>query len=1507
MFKASLSYCLLLFSLLHHQVLAQHEKYALVIGVKTYTHVAPLQNSLNDAKDMSATLKKKGFHVVELYDPPTKRVMQESIRQYFQLVRDKKDAAGLVFYSGHGMQVKGVNYLIPAEANPSIEADLDDQCVNMDYLMRALQEAGNGLNIIILDACRNNPFRSFTRSGEKGLSMVESPKGSYIVYATKPGSVASDGVGRNGLFTSKLLQYINTEGLNIEQVFKQVARDVAIESADQQRPWISSDYTGDFYFTPNANSIGNQLPSGTSFVNSIPANVPTPVNRTSRKLLEAVADDKTRPYGKDNPVFTITYSGLMDGETLDRPPVVTTTATKASLPGTYTITPTGGADTDYDFSYRSGTLTITKLNQRVTLALPAGMKEGPSAYILRGSATSGEPVTYSLVSGNATLNDNLLTVNGPGAIVIKASQKGSAIYEPAEVVVSSEAKARISMIARADDKSRPYGKDNPPLTVTYPGLMDGESIDRPPVITTTATKASLPGTYPITITGGGDEDYDLSYESGSLIITKLSQKVNLTLPPMKEGQGSIALKALSTSGEPVQYELLAGNAKLTDNILTVQGPGPITIKASQKGSAIYEPAEVVVSGEVVARMNLIAKADDKIRPYNTDNPVLTVSYSGLLNGESLKSPSVATTTATRASLPGNYPIIASGGYDDNYNIAYENGTLTITKLIQAVSFFLPDQMLEGDSFELSAMATSGEPVTYEVISGDAKIVNNRLTIHGSGTISVRAIQKGTALYAQAEAVATTEVAGKMTVLARADDQTRPYGMENPPLTVTISGMLNGESADHIDEFPHATTNANKNSIPGTYEIAVAGGTDDQYKFNYKTGTLTITKLFQNVSLSLPKDIKVSTTPYTLTATSSSGAPVSYSLLSGNATLSNDQLTVIGPGLITIKASQIGTSIYEPAETEVTTMAVMPVIAESSGRSSRGSAGKMSLIVKVDDKTRPYGTKNPEFTMRYFGLKSGEAAIDVSPVVSTTATKNSLPGTYPITAEGGMDDDYNFSYQNGTLTITKLAQTINFSLPDGLKQSTTPFTLSAVSSSGEPVIYSLVSGNARLTNNQLTVFGPGPITVKATQAGSAIYEPAEAVATGTPGEAKTTTVNPPARANATSGKMNLIVKIDDKVRPYGAKNPEFTIRYFGLKSGEAAIDLEPIVSTTATKNSLPGTYPITAEGGSDDDYNFSYQNGTLTITKLTQTITFSLPAGLKEGQAPQLLSAVTSSGEPVTYSIVSGNARIENKNQLVVLGAGPISVKAEQTGSAIFEPVETTATATVAKVNTVGAATGKTALASALISTVAGSGTSKPGEFDYGYGSGSVNASVVKVSGKVWLGKNLNVDHFSNGDVIPEISGNKEWEEAGKSGKPAWCYYNNDPQNGVAFGKLYNWHAVKDPRGLCPSGWHVPSDKEWNEFVLAQGDENQLGIRLKSREGWKDDGNGNNETGMNVLPAGLRYINGPFLDLGMNSFWWSSSAGSSLIGWGRSVSYKQTKLLSIDGDKGSGFSVRCVKD
>lgn len=222
-------------------------KVALVIGVKSYTNVPPLKNTINDAKGVAQSLSTKGFDIIELYDPKSKSDIKNAVIEYYNKLNGT-NGIGLFYYSGHGIQVDGYNYLVPTEATLSIKADAQEECMNLDYILRAMGEIDNSLNIVILDACRNNPFRGFSRSTDVGLNNVIAPQGSYIVYSTKPGSVASDGDGENGLFTSKLLKYLEIPNLSIEQVFKGVASEVSVDSDDKQRPWISSDYTGNFYF-----------------------------------------------------------------------------------------------------------------------------------------------------------------------------------------------------------------------------------------------------------------------------------------------------------------------------------------------------------------------------------------------------------------------------------------------------------------------------------------------------------------------------------------------------------------------------------------------------------------------------------------------------------------------------------------------------------------------------------------------------------------------------------------------------------------------------------------------------------------------------------------------------------------------------------------------------------------------------------------------------------------------------------------------------------------------------------------------------------------------------------------------------------------------------------------------------------------------------------------------------------------------------------------------------------
>ncbi len=220
---------------------------ALVIGNGAYGD-APLRNPVNDARDMAAKLRELGFQVIERFDAD-RQTLRQALREFEQQLRQQR-GVGLFYYAGHGVQLKGQNYLIPIGVDIRQEFEIPDEGVDADAVLRAMESAGNGLNIVILDACRNNPFaRSL---GNRGLARMDGPVGTFIAYATAPGSISKDGTGRNSPYTQNLLAAMSIPGLSLEQVFKQVLVGVERETGGGQVPWVASSLRGEFYFLPPA-------------------------------------------------------------------------------------------------------------------------------------------------------------------------------------------------------------------------------------------------------------------------------------------------------------------------------------------------------------------------------------------------------------------------------------------------------------------------------------------------------------------------------------------------------------------------------------------------------------------------------------------------------------------------------------------------------------------------------------------------------------------------------------------------------------------------------------------------------------------------------------------------------------------------------------------------------------------------------------------------------------------------------------------------------------------------------------------------------------------------------------------------------------------------------------------------------------------------------------------------------------------------------------------------------
>jgi hypothetical protein len=224
-------------------------KIALVIGNTKYAE-APLKNPGNDAKGIAGELQKLGFQVSLKLDAG-RNDMIEAIRAFGGELARKK-GVGMFYYAGHGAQLAWKNYLIPVDAIIEKIEDMQAKTVELNSLLEGLVKAQNPMNVIILDACRDNPFGNKVRSQQKGLSQFDAPPGSLLAYATSPGNTAADGEGANGLYTENLLRELKTPEAKIEDVFKRVRLNVRRKSEGQQIPWESTSLEEDFYFLPPA-------------------------------------------------------------------------------------------------------------------------------------------------------------------------------------------------------------------------------------------------------------------------------------------------------------------------------------------------------------------------------------------------------------------------------------------------------------------------------------------------------------------------------------------------------------------------------------------------------------------------------------------------------------------------------------------------------------------------------------------------------------------------------------------------------------------------------------------------------------------------------------------------------------------------------------------------------------------------------------------------------------------------------------------------------------------------------------------------------------------------------------------------------------------------------------------------------------------------------------------------------------------------------------------------------
>jgi hypothetical protein len=270
---------------------------ALVFGNAAYQGCNALNNPVNDAQDMAAKLTSYGFDVV-LSTDATRVEMERKLRDFRTLL--KVNDVGMFFFAGHGMQIEGTNYLLAVDTDTSSELDAKHSSLSLDKVIDTMAKSDASMKIVILDACRNNPWeRAWHRSAAMlGLASVYAPKGTIIGFATSPGEVAEDGSGRNGTYTAALLQHIQAPDCSIETMFKRVRNTVAADTRGKQTSWEHTSLSGEFYFNMSLGSIIQDY-KDTSLADSL---FVIDEARKSHKIIQGL---KTHNWYKQNPAMAL--------------------------------------------------------------------------------------------------------------------------------------------------------------------------------------------------------------------------------------------------------------------------------------------------------------------------------------------------------------------------------------------------------------------------------------------------------------------------------------------------------------------------------------------------------------------------------------------------------------------------------------------------------------------------------------------------------------------------------------------------------------------------------------------------------------------------------------------------------------------------------------------------------------------------------------------------------------------------------------------------------------------------------------------------------------------------------------------------------------------------------------------------------------------------------------------------------------------------------------------------
>ena len=849
----------------------------------------------------------------------------------------------------------------------------------------------------------------------------------------------------------------------------------------------------------------------------------------------------TMKQGDPLPELQAVFEGFKNGETsevLTAQPVLTTEATSVSDLGEYPVKVSGAEAQNYEISYVDGKLTIIAadaITVRVNSVSRLYGDENPTfEYTVEGGELIGTPILSCLATPTSPVGEYEIKIEAGSVANFNVTYvSGTLTVEKAPLTISG------------GEYTLKQGDPLPPFKAEYEGFKNGESFDvliQQPVLTTEATPASPLGEYPVVVSGAEAQNYAITYVNGKLTIIEADPiTVRVHNTSRLYGDENPWFEFTVEGGELKGAPVISCEATPTSPV----GEYEIKVEAGTvanfnvtyvSGTLTVEKAPLTISGG-----EYTMKQGDPL-------PELKAVFEGFKNGETaevLTVQPVLTTEATSVSALGEYPVVVSGAEAQNYAITYVNGKLTIieadaiTVRVNSVSRLYGD---ENPAFEYTV--EGGELIGAPVISCEATPTSPV----GEYVIKIEA---GTVENFNVTYVSGTLTVEKAPLTISGGEYVMKQGDPLPELKAVFEGFKNGETAEVLTVQPVLTTEATSVSDLGDYPVFVSGAEAQNYEISYVDGKLTIIE----ADAIMVKAINVKR------EYGEENPKLEYTVYGGE---------LRGEPVITCVAnpfSSVGTYdiVVEPGTVENFNVTYV---------NGTLTVEKASLFINGGQYTMKQGDPLPEFKAVYDGFKNEETpeVLIEQPTLSTLATSDSAPGVYSVVVEGAIADNYEILYSLGTLTITEADPIVvrvvscsrlygeenpefEYTVEGGEYKGVPAFTCAATKESpvGE---YAIEVGEGSEKNYNVTYIG-GTLTVE---------------------------------------KAPLLAYVDNYSRVFGEENPVFVIQYDGFRNNdtEECLEVVPVASTVATVNSPAGDYEIVVSGGVAQNYEFSYQSGTLTI-------------------------------------------------------------------------------------------------------------------------------------------------------------------------------------------------------------------------------------------------------------------------------------------------------------------------